>query len=776
MERCLNWERAMRPKLLIIDDEPEIARYVAEIMASLNFEANLCGSTSEAEQRLLNQKYDLVISDIHLPGTSGIKLLENLTKNSATNTPFIFISGNADPKIVEKAARLGAADVIQKPFTADELISAVKRLKSRGSDKIKDLMEMIQSISGITLGEDKRSLVETRLLRRIRQLKINSLDGYHEYFKNHRDTEVSELVSLITTHTTHFFRESGHFDYLMDTAFPRLIQSNPQTIKVWSAASSSGEEAYSIAMCYQEFLKSRGKDPSSMPKLSVLGTDIDFNIIEVAKKGIYPKQSVQKISKTLVSRYFDSGRGSLAEFVRVKDDIHKMCQFRQINLIGREMPSDKFDIVFLRNVLIYFKPEFIKRIIQSIGGQLNPNGVLILGHSESLSGLNLPFDIIGNSIYTPKTNNASTPIALKSEATQPPSAIKKKKTRVFIIDDSATIRKMLRRVFEEDSSFEVTGEAENPSLIKGPLDESMADVVTLDIHMPVMDGITYLKTIQGKKHAPIVMISSVNYQDGVDYMNCLELGAVDYIEKPNGLNLNTEAERIRHVVKAAGSNKVKNQFGEFGKRSSKNVSSIPVYHRGPKDLIVIGASTGGIDAIKVVLESFPKESPPVVIVQHIPELFSKTFADRLSQICPIKVSEARHQEVLEPNHAYIAPGGKQLGVLAQGYNTLVFDVSDAPPVNRHKPSVDFLFKSVLPHTSSYRISAAILTGMGGDGAQGLLELRKAGCYTVAQDEESCVVFGMPKVAIEIGAAADIVPLPSIAYHLFKAFKDRSAAA
>jgi two-component system chemotaxis response regulator CheB len=180
-----------------------------------------------------------------------------------------------------------------------------------------------------------------------------------------------------------------------------------------------------------------------------------------------------------------------------------------------------------------------------------------------------------------------------------------------------------------------------------------------------------------------------------------------------------------------------------------------------QDLIVIGASTGGVEALKVVLEKFPLGSPPILIVQHIPENFSKAFANRLNEICQIQVSEARDKEVLERSHAYIAPGGKQMKLI-KANSGLVIEINDDPPMGLHKPSVDYLFNSILPLAKERTISAALLTGMGSDGAKGLKKLRDIGVYTVAQNEETSVVFGMPGVAVELGGAVDVVPLNKIA--------------
>ena len=456
--------------------------------------------------------------------------------------PFLFVSGNADPAVIERASRLGAVDVLQKPFQERDLLSAVLRMNSRNSDKISDIMEMIHAISGMTLGAEKRVLVETRLLRRTRHLNLDTIDQYYEYFKKHREAEVNQLISLITTHTTQFFREPPHFDFLFNEVFPQFIDQGRTVYKIWSAACSSGEEVYSIAISWLEFLRSKSLSLATAPRLIVSGTDIDHNMIAVAGKGIFPKQSLDQINPAIASRYFDFGTGALSGVARVKDLVHDLCHFSQMNLIGNAYPKDTFDVIFLRNVLIYFKSDIVKQIVQNLEKNLDRSGYLILGHSESVVELNLPLEICGNSVYRCKVSGGeSLSTKLKSD---PVPSRKEKKTRVFIIDDSATIRKMLKNILSGHPNIEVVGDVESPLKLPRPLLSVDVDVVTLDIHMPGQDGIAYLKSIQGKQHPPVVMISSVTMEDGVDYLRCLELGATDYLEKPQSLNLEFESENI----------------------------------------------------------------------------------------------------------------------------------------------------------------------------------------------------------------------------------------
>lgn len=460
-------------------------------------------------------------------------------------------------------------------------------------DSLSELMLILEEISGIQLKSEKRSMVETRLARRVRALGLDSLDDYIKYFHQNRSEEMVHAVSLVTTHTTEFFREDAHFDYLFENIFPQILAGQNQ-IRIWSAASSTGQEVYSLAISILEYIRLNNISIDRTSNIQILGTDIDQISIRSAQEGIYPYEQIKHLHPELIERYFDRGNEDLEGYVRVKDTIHKICQFRHLNLLSDDYPGVKMDVIFLRNVIIYFKPLDIERILIRLKNALSPDGFLFLGHSESLTGQHPFFKKVGNSVYS-----------------------------------------------------------------LGP------------------------------------------------------------------------------------------------KKSDQN-------------LIVIGASTGGVEALKVVLEQFSVGCPPILIVQHIPGNFSKPFANRLNEICTIKVSEAVDKEIIEASHAYIAPGGKQMK-LRKTSAGLMIEINDDPPMGLHKPSVDYLFQSIVSLAKDRSISAALLTGMGSDGARGLKDLRNVGVYTVVQNEETSIVFGMPGVAVEMGGAVDVVPLKKIANKLLVGF-------
>lgn len=328
-----------------------------------------------------------------------------------------------------------------------------------------------------------------------------------------------------------------------------------------------------------------------------------------------------------------------------------------------------------------------------------------------------------------------------------------KKIKVLIVDDSSTIRQLLGKILSEDKQIEVVAAVERPSLVEEAIKKHKPDVMTMDIHMPEMDGVNLLKKLQPVYKIPTIMISSISKEEGPFVLDALANGAIDYIQKPSANNLADVAIQIRERVKMAAGAVQVNTSGRVKKVNSK----------GPLDknqLVLIGSSTGGTEALRVLFEAMPENIPPTVVVQHIPPVFSAAFAQRLNTLMKFEVKEAADGDEIKENRVLIAPGGMQLSISSLN-GKLVVKTQDLPPMNRHKPSVDFMFKSALDLDPS-RIIGVILTGMGNDGAKYLKELRDQGARTIAQSKETCVVFGMPREAIEIGAAEFIKPLDQIA--------------
>lgn len=341
-----------------------------------------------------------------------------------------------------------------------------------------------------------------------------------------------------------------------------------------------------------------------------------------------------------------------------------------------------------------------------------------------------------------------------------------KRIRVLIVDDSAVIRQTLSNIISSDPEMEVIATASDPFVAVAKIAEEVPDVMTLDIEMPRMDGITFLRKIMSQHPIPIIIISSLTAKGSESAVLAMEYGAVSVLKKP-GLSSDLKgvaAQTIIDVIKAAAKAKVQRRRINLEAHSIKvklpfNESMAQTTNK----VIAIGASTGGTEAILDFLKAVPIDSDGIVIVQHMPEVFTRSFADRLNNICDISVKEAVNGDSVIRGRALIAPGNRHMELKRSGARYYV-ELSDGPPVNRHRPSVDVLFKSVAKYAGKNAIGI-ILTGMGGDGSQGMLEMHQAGAYTVAQDEDSCVVFGMPKEAIKLGGVNKVLPLNLIAHHI-----------
>ncbi|MCE2679998.1 MAG: chemotaxis response regulator protein-glutamate methylesterase [Burkholderiales bacterium] len=348
------------------------------------------------------------------------------------------------------------------------------------------------------------------------------------------------------------------------------------------------------------------------------------------------------------------------------------------------------------------------------------------------------------------------------------------KIRVLIVDDSALIRNLLTRIINSQHDMEAIGTAPDPMVARDMIKAQNPDVLTLDIEMPKMDGLEFLEKIMRLRPMPVLMVSTLT-EKGCDItMRALELGAVDFVTKPKlditaGLTAYADeiAEKIRAAHLARGRIMRQAQVNKaIAKQEAPGVMpAMGLSNRfaATEKLIFIGASTGGTEAIRQILERLPVDSPAILITQHMPVGFTKSFADRLNQVCQITVKEATHGERVLPGHAYIAPGDKHLLLSKSGAN-YICALSDDEPVNRHRPSVEVLFDSGARHAGK-NIVGIMLTGMGKDGAVAMKRMRDAGSYNICQDEASCVVFGMPKEAINAGAAHEIVGLDFIATRL-----------
>lgn len=346
------------------------------------------------------------------------------------------------------------------------------------------------------------------------------------------------------------------------------------------------------------------------------------------------------------------------------------------------------------------------------------------------------------------------------------SAVPTQKIKVLIIDDSALIRSILKEVVNSYPDMEAVGAASNPLQAREMIRTLNPDVLTLDVEMPEMDGLTFLEKLMRLRPMPVLMISSLTEKGSDAALRALELGAIDFLPKPKlGISegLREYSEEIAEKIRVAYLSKARLTRTFEATPSAATSGALPALGNritSTEKIIILGASTGGTEAIKEFLIRLPADAPGILIAQHMPEAFTKSFAARLDSLCKINVVEAQGNERVLPGHAFIAPGHSHLLLKRSGANYMT-ELSQAPPVNHHRPSVEVLFRSAAIHAGK-NVIGVMLTGMGKDGANAMLEMRQAGAYNFAQNEETCVVFGMPREAIAVGAVDEIVPIQDMA--------------
>ncbi len=364
-----------------------------------------------------------------------------------------------------------------------------------------------------------------------------------------------------------------------------------------------------------------------------------------------------------------------------------------------------------------------------------------------------------------------------------------KKIRVVVVDDSALIRSMLSSLIDAQPDMECVGTANDPYQARETIRELDPDVITLDVEMPRMDGLDFLEKLMRLRPMPVVMVSTLTERGAETTLRALELGAVDFVAKPRigiAQGLQEMGAEIADKLRIAARARIERRTvarpappaatpraaggGDAPAGAPPLVKPVPIaYSRASTEKIVaIGASTGGTEALREVLTGLPADCPAVLVTQHMPPGFTRSFAERLNALCRMHVKEAEHGERVLPGHAYVAPGGRHL-VLARSGANYVVELDDGPPVNRHRPSVEVLFRSVARHAGRNAIGV-MLTGMGRDGADAMRAMRDAGAHNIAQDEASCVVYGMPREAVAAGAVHEVLPLQRIAGHVLGQLK------
>jgi two-component system chemotaxis response regulator CheB len=642
-------------------------------------------------------------------------------------------------------------------------------LPAISDEDFKFFQKRILELSGIHLTSSKTDLVRARLISRLAELNLPTISDYRRYLETlpSQHKEWQHLVNQITTNKTDFFREPAHFKYLTDSFLPEWERKHPTgRLRIWSAASSSGEEPYTLAMILDRYF--RGED-----RFEIIGSDIDTKVLSLAQNGVYPNNRLHEIPSEYIEKAVVKGQREVKGWFKIRKRIADRVRFTRINLVENSfLGLGQFDVIFCRNVFIYFQHETIQEIIRGFSQVLVKEGLLVLGHSESVRLPATIWSTQGPSVYRKRgaASNAAKPLAAASR-TPRLDLVSTPRKKVLIVDDSLTIRQLLTTALSQSDRLEVVGAMGDPRDVESAIQKYRPDVITLDLKMPHMDGCQLLEQILPKFPIPVVIISAVTREEGPLVLRALELGAVDYLQKPTLQDLkNSSSSLIEVVCQAADAHVHRQKTPTVDKSHKKRNAGLS---NGKQVMVAIGSSTGGIQALTEVLTQLPDSIPPILIVQHIPPAFSRPFAERLNTLCAFQVKEAQDGDLVYNDQVLIAPGGlhMELESSSKGYRVRL---GDAPAVNRHKPSVDVLFESVARQLGPQAIGV-LLTGMGQDGAKGLKSMKDAGALTIAQDEASSAVYGMPREAVRLRAVDQVLPLDKIPQGIMRLLQEKKAA-
>jgi chemotaxis protein methyltransferase CheR len=474
---------------------------------------------------------------------------------------------------------------------------------------VKQISELVTLRTGNVFADKHKSMLEARLHSRMMGLEIEDWDEYYEYVVNHRENELAELDSLLTTHYTFFFREMVHYEFIRDN-LPKLIKNvrdrGEDKIRIWSAACSRGHEVYSLAMYLNYYLPKIASDIS----FDILGTDIDHNSIETCENGVYKYDEVSQIPMMYLNDSWTRGSGDISHFAKIKTHLNEKCRFQKINL--REFPAsfnEKFDVILCRNVLIYFSPEDVLIISKNLSKHLHQNSFLISGLSEPLNVKEIKLAPLGSCVYTnTKVITPEIPDIKKKPILSVTKTVTSSLIKVFCVDDSGSVLKILEKMFSKENGYELVGTAKNGVEAAQKIPLLNIDVVTLDVHMPEMDGITYLEKYFKAGHPPVIMLTSVGKDEGETIGKAIGFGAFDHVEKPSLGTFSKSAEEIKTKIKLALENKVPMTY------SINNLSyEMRISNPQNKWIIWVIDSTRDND-IQKMIKGLPKVHPPVFII------------------------------------------------------------------------------------------------------------------------------------------------------------------
>ncbi len=610
------------------------------------------------------------------------------------------------------------------------------------------VFKMAREITGTAFSEKSRhEVIITNVIKRVNITGCSTLSRYLDYITQH-PTELDHLISAMTIHTTSWFREMPHYRLLEDRLRELGSHLIGQKFRFLSAACSSGEELYSLGCVLESYRRHFVGF-----EYELYGIDLDPISLEKAKTGTYEIEKFDAIPRAY-QPYFLYKKKTIHKTFSIDPQIRKRSFFSKVNLHDLENAElPQFDQIFCRNVLIYFRPEEIEKTAEKLFKFLKPNGFLSLGHCESISTKKFAATCIGNSTYTRLDISKF-------------NADLNQTFNVLVVDDSPSILKWVQGVLVANKiKCDV---ADSASAATEYLKSHVVDLVILDFNMPDKSGVDWLtEQRQNAFQTPVVLFTDVQAQDAPQILEALEHHAQDYMNKNwVGSAPDEFVARIKSII-ASGRNK----FKKLDQTSSLMQSQLERVPFEDADLILVGASTGGTEAMSTLLAQMPTGCPPVICVQHIPKEFSEAFLKRLCEISGLKPGLARNGQELLPGHLYMPLIEAHIGIHQVGEKLTCY-LSNAEKIFSQKPSVDFLFQSASFLTKK-KIVAALLTGMGKDGAAGLLELKKMGAYTLAQDENSALVWGMPGEAYKLGAVKYMGDLHQLRMAIFATLQKKA---
>jgi chemotaxis response regulator CheB/chemotaxis methyl-accepting protein methylase len=588
-------------------------------------------------------------------------------------------------------------------------------------------------VGGYTEPHLQHELTVNNLITRIRTTGNRTLAQYLRYVTQNPD-EVGFLISALTIHTTSWFRERPHYKNFQSELFKRGAQLSKTKIRLLSVACSTGEEVYSFGFILESL---RRKFPGF--EYELIGVDLDPVSLKKAESGLYqqePKNWPSEFDHYVNTKPPSGAFGEESTFI-VDHQIRKRTQFFNFNALNlKEAKLGQFDYVVCRNMLIYFSRDAVNQIVTSLLECVKPEGILTLGHCEPIQSERFKLKSIGNSSFKRIQKIPEVPVDFHQ------------KISVLVVDDSPTVQRWLRASLEKCGLTVYTADSAEDAtrvLVRQPV-----DLITLDLNLPGQHGLEWLAERRASgMTTPVIIFTEIHAEKAPEVLGALDGLAQDYLNKAS---VAQESEKFLDSVTAlVHAQRDRRQIATLVPKKDMARGKTPRIH--PPDVILIGASTGGTDSIRQILSGFPShdpDCPPVVIVQHIPNEFAPAFSQRMAEVSGLKIGNSANGTQLEKQTLYMSHDSTHIGI-AQARGKLVLVRQPPTLTDNYCPSVEFLFNSAT-HLLDTKVIALLLTGMGKDGARGLLELRKVGAFTAVQDKGSSAVWGMPGEAVRLGAA------------------------